>query len=144
MAVAFVHSHGYVHGDIHLRNVLVKLPSTLDQLAIDQFRQKYGEPETIPVTRVDGGPLPPNIPPRAVVPLYLGKKAQEFTLSDARGLVLSDFGEAFAPGTEQRLGRDCNTPLAKEHLRLFLNPTGRYRIRQTYGVSGLLSGRSWV
>lgn len=93
--------------------MLVKLPSTFDQLSIDQFRDKFGEPEAVPVSRVDGKPLPPTVPPRAVVPLYLGKKAQEFTLADARGLVLGDFGEAFAPATEQRLGKDCHTPVAK-------------------------------
>jgi serine/threonine protein kinase len=49
-----------------------------------------------------------------VEPLYLGKKAQDFTLADAQGLILSDFGEAFCPATERRLGRECNTPLAKK------------------------------
>jgi len=71
--------------DIHLPNVLVKLPSNFDQLSIDQFREKFSEPEMIPISRVDRKPLPPNIPSQAVVPLYLGKKAQEFTLADARG-----------------------------------------------------------
>ncbi|KND93679.1 Serine/threonine-protein kinase spk-1 [Tolypocladium ophioglossoides CBS 100239] len=122
IAVAFVHSQGFVHGDIHLRNVLVKLPSTFDELSIGQFREKFGEPETIPISRVDGKPLPPNVPAQAVVPLYLGKKAQEFTLDDARGLVLSDFGEAFAPATEQRLGKDCNTPVAKKAPEALFEP----------------------
>lgn len=67
----------------------------------------------VPVSRVDEKPLTSNVPTHAVVPLYLGKKAQEFTLDDAHGLILSDFGEAFSPATEPRLGRECNTPLAK-------------------------------
>lgn len=138
-AVSFVHSQGFVHGgvfiplmtsqtrlkaivDIHLRNVLVKLPSTFEELSIDQFQEKFGEPEMIPISRVDRKPLPPNIPSQAVVPLYLGKKAQEFTLADARGLVLSDFGEAFAPATEQRLGKDCNTPLPKRAPEALFEP----------------------
>lgn len=99
--------------DIHLRNVLVRLPSTFDELSIPDFREKFGEPEMVPVSRVDDKPLTPNVPNHAVVPLYLGKKAQEFTLDDAHGLILSDFGEAFSPATEPRLGRECNTPLAK-------------------------------
>ncbi|KXX76395.1 Serine/threonine-protein kinase SRPK [Madurella mycetomatis] len=122
MAVAFVHSHGYVHGDIHLRNVLVRLPSTFDELSIDQFRERYGEPETVPIRRADGEPLPPNVPPQAVLPLYLGKKAQEFTLADARGLILSDFGEAFAPAKEKRLGKDCNTPVSKKAPETLFEP----------------------
>lgn len=115
--------------DIHLRNVLVKLPSNFDELSIDQFRDKFGKPETVPIRRVDGKPLPPNVPPQAVVPLYLGKKAQEFTLADARDLVLSDFGEAFAPATEKRLGKDCNTPVARKA------PETLFRARHTAIIS---------
>jgi serine/threonine-protein kinase SRPK3 len=45
-----------------------------------------------------------------VIPLYLGKDAEEFSLSDAR-VLLGDFGEAFTP-EEFRRGEDCHTPLA--------------------------------
>jgi len=76
----------------------------------------------VPITRVDKKPLTPNIPAQAVVPLYLGKKAQEFTLADAHGLILSDFGEAFSPATEQRLGKDCNIPLAKRAPEALFEP----------------------
>lgn len=135
LAVSLIHSRGFVHGgklyiyplslsmtwqsktdhlssDIHLRNVLVKLPSSIDELSIGDFRKTFGEPETVPVRRADGEPLPPNAPPRAVVPLYLGRMAEEFTVDDAQGLILGDFGEAFAPAAEDRLGGDCNTPVA--------------------------------
>ncbi|KAK2048683.1 kinase-like protein [Colletotrichum somersetense] len=122
IAVAFIQSRGFVHGDMHIRNVLVKLPSTFDELSIDQFRKKLGEPETVPISRTDGRLLPPNIPPCAVVPLYLGEKAQDFTLADAHGLVLIDFGEAFAPAMEQRLGKDCNTPMAKKAPETLFEP----------------------
>ncbi|KKK24204.1 hypothetical protein P175DRAFT_0508759 [Aspergillus ochraceoroseus IBT 24754] len=110
-AVAYTHSQGYVHGDIHLSNILVKLPSSFDDLSIQQLYEKYGEPETIPVTRCGGKPLPPNAPAEAVVPLFLGKYAEKFSLSDAHPL-LSDFGEAFSPASEARLGQDCHTPPA--------------------------------
>ncbi|GJD01530.1 carboxylesterase [Colletotrichum higginsianum] len=122
VAVLFVHSQGIVHGDIHLRNVLVKLPSSLDDLSVDQFRHKFGEPETAPIRRVDGKPLSPNVPTHAVMPLYLGEKAQDFTLDDARGLILGDFGEAFAPATERRLGKHCNTPVAKRAPETLFEP----------------------
>lgn len=108
--------------DIHLRNALVKTPSEFDDLSVDQFRDRFGEPEAVPIRRVDGEPLPINVPREAVLPLYLGKKAQEFTLEDARGLFLSDFGEAFAPAAERRLGRNCNTPVAKRAPETLFEP----------------------
>lgn len=104
----------YLHLDIHLRNILIRLPSQLDQLPIDQLYKEYGEPETVIVTRTDGKPLTPNVPEMAAVPLNLaGKKlAEEFTLADTR-ILLNDFGEAYAPAASEppHLGRDCHTPL---------------------------------
>lgn len=96
---------------MHLRNILVKLPSNFDQLSIEQLYEEYGEPETVPITNCNQKPLPPNIPAKAVVPLYLGKEdAEDFTLSDAH-ILLSDFGEAFG-SNDLRYGKDCHTPLA--------------------------------
>lgn len=90
---------------------MVKLPSSFDDLSIQQLYEKSCEPETVPVTRCDGEPLPPNVSSKAVVPLFLGKYAEKFSLSDAH-LILSDFGEAFSPAAETRLGQDCHTPPA--------------------------------
>ncbi|KAK2800030.1 hypothetical protein FQN50_008269 [Emmonsiellopsis sp. PD_5] len=133
LALAYTHSRGYVHGgwsahfalvfvpysanhlglypDIQLQNIFVKLPSGFNALSINQLYEKYGKPATMDVRRKDGEPLPPNIPPKAVLPLSLGKKAQEFTLADVR-VLLSDFGEAFAPATDIRPGKASNIPLA--------------------------------
>lgn len=100
----------------------MKLPSTFDELSIPEFREKFGEPETVPISQVEDKPLTLNVPAYAAVPLYLGKKAQEFTLTDAHGLILSDFGEAFSPATEQRLGKECNTPLAMKAPETLFEP----------------------
>lgn len=93
----------------------MKLSSTFDQLSVQQLYKKYGEPETVTITRRDGNPLPlnNNIPSEVVLPLYLGKDAEEFSLSDTR-VLLSDFGESFSPAVNNsiRLGKDCHTPLA--------------------------------
>ncbi|OAQ68592.1 kinase domain-containing protein [Pochonia chlamydosporia 170] len=110
LAVALVHSRGYVHGDIHLRNVLVRAPQSLNKLSIQQFRDEYGQPDLYPVERTDGHALPPCVPSTAVVPLYMGKTADEFTLADAH-LLLSDFGVSFSPASQVRLGQDCHTPV---------------------------------
>ncbi|EFR00573.1 CMGC/SRPK protein kinase [Nannizzia gypsea CBS 118893] len=108
-AVSFVHSQGYVHGDIHLHNILLKLPSSLDHLSTEQLYETYGKPETAVIKRRDGKPLPPNVPVKATIPLYLGKEAEDFTLADTR-VLLTDFGEAYSPASEVRRGEDCHTP----------------------------------
>lgn len=133
LAVAYVHSRGYVHGgvfwlskeapalvdladdrtvpDIHLRNVLVREKLDFNQLSIAQFREKYGEPESHPVERVDGHSPPPWVPSTVTESLgNIGKKAYEYTIHDAH-VLLSDFGESYAPAEEQRRGKDCHTPV---------------------------------
>ncbi|CAG8114264.1 unnamed protein product [Penicillium salamii] len=65
LAIAYTHLQGYAHGDVHLGNILVKLPSSLDQLSIEQFYETYDEPETWEITRRDGKPLSPNVPAKA-------------------------------------------------------------------------------
>ncbi|CAI7617778.1 unnamed protein product [Penicillium discolor] len=96
----------YIH-----KAMFMELPSSFDDLSIRQFYERFGEPETVPITRRDGEPLSPNAPTKAVVPLFIGKYAEEFSLSDAHPL-LTDFGEAFSPASETRLGKDCHTPNA--------------------------------
>ncbi|GKZ64950.1 hypothetical protein AnigIFM63309_000378 [Aspergillus niger] len=70
-----------------------------------------------------GKPLPPNVPTKAVKPLFLGKYAETLTLADVRPL-LSDFGEAFAPASEVRLGKDCHTPPAFRAPEARFDPQG--------------------
>jgi len=122
IALEFVHSRGFVHGgmfystnlvglrltlksDLQSRNMLVKIASSLDELSIPEFREKFGDPITEPIRRLDEKPLPPNIPSQGVLGVLLGKSVKDFTLVDARNLIISDFGEAFSPATEQRPGR---------------------------------------
>ncbi|OOF95540.1 hypothetical protein ASPCADRAFT_170258 [Aspergillus carbonarius ITEM 5010] len=109
LAIAYIHSQGYIHGDIHLRNILTKLPSSFDNLSVEKFYLEYGKPETYPVKQRNGDPLPSNVPVKAVSPLYLGINAGEFSLRDTQ-ILLSDFGEAFSPASQCRRGEDCHTP----------------------------------
>ena len=71
--------------------------------------RKYGSPTTEPVVRLDNGPLQPNVPSTAVLPMWLGKPSEEFLASEAQ-LLLTDFGEAYFPSTENRY--ESRTPLA--------------------------------
>lgn len=56
------------------------------------------------------------------MPQFFGKKAQDFTLADVNGLTLCDFGEAFSPATEQRLGKDCGIPLPSKAPEALFEP----------------------
>lgn len=97
---------------------------------MEQLYEEYGKPETVTIKRRDGKPLSsPNIPHKAVLPLYLGKKAEEFNLSDAH-ILLSDFGEAFTPSSDFRRGEDCHTPLA------FQPPEARFEPQAALSYSG--------
>lgn len=90
---------------------MLKTTCALDNLSVEQLHSQYGKPETLPITRVDDGPLPPNVPAEAVLPLCLGPTAEKVSLPEAK-LILADFGEAFAPAATARLCEDSRSPLA--------------------------------
>ncbi|EFQ97386.1 CMGC/SRPK protein kinase [Nannizzia gypsea CBS 118893] len=62
LAVEYIHSHGYVHADLHLKNFLFRLPSSYDKFLPEHIYNRFGEPCKAPVVRLDGEPLPPNAP----------------------------------------------------------------------------------
>ncbi|KAM4064708.1 hypothetical protein HRG_004931 [Hirsutella rhossiliensis] len=49
IAVSLVHATGYAHGDLHLGNILLQLPSSLNAFSIEQLYERYGKPEQEPV-----------------------------------------------------------------------------------------------
>lgn len=126
--------------DVHIRNTLVKLYFAINQLSIDEFYELYSEPDTVQITNQDRSPLPSNIPAKAVVPLYLGKRAEEFTLDDTH-VLLSKFGESFNPTSEPRRSENCHTPLAARPLEASLHRKLCSHSQQTFGVSPHPSGR---
>ncbi|CAI7621775.1 unnamed protein product [Penicillium glandicola] len=108
LAVEYVHSKGFVHGDLHYGNVLLQLPFDLSQLSVEGLYEKYGEPEFEAIRRFDGQPLPLKIPSRAVLPIWLGEASDKLKLAEAK-ILLGDFGEAFSPTKQQ--GFESHTPL---------------------------------
>ncbi|PYH35588.1 kinase-like protein [Aspergillus neoniger CBS 115656] len=100
LAVAFVHAQGYVHGDIHLGNILIHLPTSLDKLSVQEFYEQFGQL------------LPPGVPTCGTIPVWLGKRAVDIPLDEAQ-LLLSDFGKSFSPSDpeQRRRGQDCPSPL---------------------------------
>ncbi|KAL4820401.1 kinase-like protein [Aspergillus spinulosporus] len=108
LAVDYVHAQGFVHGDLHLGNILLKVPPSFDQLSPEQLYEEYGAPELEPVTHLDGDTLPPGVPSYGVAPVWLGEASEKIMLAEAR-ILLSDFGEAFSyPGELKYTSR---TPL---------------------------------
>ncbi|GKZ33429.1 hypothetical protein AbraIFM66950_003285 [Aspergillus brasiliensis] len=95
LAVDYVHARGFIHGDLHMGNILLKMPPGFDQLSPEQLYEKYGAPEPDPVVHLDGKPLPPGVPSHGIVPIWLGEPSEKITLSEA-GILLTDFGEAFS------------------------------------------------
>ncbi|KAM5357520.1 hypothetical protein ACJZ2D_016182 [Fusarium nematophilum] len=108
VAVTHIHKLGYVHGDLHLGNMLLQLPSRLDHLSDQQIYDKFGQPDPEPVLHADRKPLAPGVPRQVFSPIWLGEASQKISLSEAR-LLLADFGVAFCPAQESRF--ESYTPL---------------------------------
>ncbi|KAF5969715.1 CMGC SRPK kinase [Fusarium coicis] len=90
LATAYVHQAGFVHGDIHLRNVLLQLPgSEIDQLSIQQIYEKYYKPEPYPVARTDSQPVTSTFVPKNVYRSnWLGKPSGDLLLPEASYVLL--------------------------------------------------------
>ncbi|KAL4803353.1 kinase-like domain-containing protein [Aspergillus unguis] len=116
----YIHSQGFVHGDIHRGNILLHPRSGFDRLSTKELYQLYGEPELIPVTRYDGQPIPPNVPSHGVVPVWLGERSENITLAEA-SIILSDFGTAFSPALKSTF--KSHTPLSIRPPEATFQPT---------------------
>ncbi|KAF2968379.1 hypothetical protein GQX73_g5216 [Xylaria multiplex] len=121
MAVCFIHSKGYAHGDLHLGNLLLRLPPSLHGLSVEQLYAKFGAPRREPIFRTDGKPIPVSgVPSYAVLPAWLGISSDKVTLSDAK-LLLADFGVAFRPSDKTCFA--SHTPLRMRAPEAIFEPT---------------------
>jgi serine/threonine protein kinase len=141
LAVDYVHAQGIVHGDLHLGNIIIKVPPTFNQITIEQLYEKYGAPELDAVVHLDGQPFPPGVPPHDIASIWLGEASEKITPAEAR-ILLSEFGEAFSYPKE--LKYESRTPLGiRPPPRLGLNQIGLCCFHRTSGLSpvpyGLLS-----
>ncbi|KAM7212789.1 Protein kinase-like domain containing protein, partial [Rhypophila decipiens] len=121
MSVGYVHSRGYVHADLHLGNILLQLPSSLNELSVSAFYEKFGAPDPQPVIPVDSTrSLDTGAPSHAIPPVWLGISSHELNLQEAK-LLLSDFGVAFSPSKEN--GLQSYTPLVIRPPEALFEPT---------------------
>ncbi|KAI8402345.1 hypothetical protein FOFC_17653 [Fusarium oxysporum] len=91
-----VHKPGH---DLHLGNLLLRLPASLNNLSIDQLYAKFGAPKLKPIARLDG---------------------DDISLCDAK-LLLSDFGVAFRPADKTKC--ESNAPLVVRPPESYFEPT---------------------
>lgn len=121
LAIEYMHGQGYVHGDLHLGNILLKMPPGFDELSIERLYEDYGAPEPEPVVRFDGKPLPSGVPSHGIAPIWLGEASEDISI--ARGgasILVTDFGEAFSPS--QELKYESRTPLVMRPPEAFFEP----------------------
>jgi serine/threonine protein kinase len=119
-AIAFLHSRGVVHSDLHEGNILLRLPRSIDSLSPDQLYERYGQPELEPAKRLDDQPLGEGVPSHGVVPIWLGDASEDITLPESH-ILLTDFGESFQPATTTRCY--SHTPYILRPPELFFLPT---------------------
>ncbi|GIK05836.1 hypothetical protein Aspvir_009950 [Aspergillus viridinutans] len=99
--VAFLHHENIVHGDLHLGNILIQFPGVIDRLSTSELYERFGEPESEAVVRLDGKPLLDGVPAHVFIPGWFGVPSDEIVLGDEK-IILSDFGESFNPDKELR------------------------------------------
>ncbi|EGX88041.1 protein kinase domain protein [Cordyceps militaris CM01] len=108
LAVDYLHQNGFVHGDLHLGNVLLKLPRESHFWSDEELLLQCGEPELEPVQTFDDQPIPSGVPSVATLPIWFPMgETNELTLSDAP-IVLADFGESYRASQESKF--TCCTP----------------------------------
>lgn len=88
--------------DLHLANILLRVPPGFHGLSQTQIYDQFGEPDPQPVVRNDGESRTAHVPSNVYEAIWMGKPTEELTLDDAK-LILIDFGVAFNPSQEQRL-----------------------------------------
>ncbi|RAH44560.1 protein kinase [Aspergillus brunneoviolaceus CBS 621.78] len=109
IAIHYIHSRDFVHGDLRRGNILLQLRRDFDQLSTKRLYEQYGGPLLEPVNRLDGQTLPPGVPQYGVLLIWLGEASENITLPEAR-IIVSDFGEASSPAREMK--SESHTPLS--------------------------------
>lgn len=97
--------------DLHLGNVLFKLPDEYCRWSDEKLSAECGEVRLEAVQTFDDKPIPPNVPHHATLPVALPLKTESLSdlgVEEAR-VLLCDFGEAYRPAKETRL--ECLAPV---------------------------------
>ena len=114
-------SHGVsltIPPDLHLGNILFRLPRTVDDLTTDQLYEKYDPPGTFSeeVRRLDGRPLDPWVPTHGIAGIYMGCQSEEISLAESR-IIVNDYSESFQPAVDSEV--TSRTPLVLRPPEMF-------------------------
>ncbi|KJZ74346.1 hypothetical protein HIM_06352 [Hirsutella minnesotensis 3608] len=104
MGLSYLHSEGVCHGDLHIRNVLLR-NSELSTISTTDLYERFGKPCSVPIRRLDGNAVEPNAPPHAVFPMVQNMRGHQ--LYDAE-ILISDYGTSFL--TQQTSSPTLYTP----------------------------------
>ncbi|KAF3481875.1 uncharacterized protein GIQ15_04634 [Arthroderma uncinatum] len=110
MGLAYMHSKGIAHGDLHCGNILLQTVD-FDALSTEQIRGRFGVPFKMPITRVDKVPTGPEAPLYAVVPMNLMVPSDKVV--DCR-IKIIDLGTSFFPDKPPKKLYTPNTLLPPE------------------------------
>ncbi|EEQ35638.1 putative non-specific serine/threonine protein kinase [Microsporum canis] len=135
LGLQFIHSQGIVHGDLHLANILLRLPSEMQDMTIKQLYARTGEPVKEQVVREDGAPLDIGVPSEVIVPAWLGLGSDEISLVDS-AIMIADFGEAYNPRVTKQF--IAHTPL------LLAPPESRFAGSTEFDEPLSFSGDIWT
>lgn len=108
--------------DLLEANILLRLPSTIDNFTPDQLYEKYGQPEFEQITRMDGQPLDHWVPTHGIVPIWFEGASDTISLADSR-ILLIDFSESFQPAVDVR--KSSLTPFILRPPEILLNRTSQ-------------------
>lgn len=73
----------------------------IDPFSTSELYEKFGEPGSEAVVRLDGNSLGDGVPARVFIPGWFGVPSNEVVLGDQK-IILNDFGESFSPDKELR------------------------------------------
>ncbi|KAG5946256.1 hypothetical protein E4U60_004398 [Claviceps pazoutovae] len=76
------HGRGFAHGDLHLGNLFLQLPSSFDHLTVEQLYEYYGEPDKEPVPFHAKLHLPPSLSSPPSSPSPSPWQAEVITIED--------------------------------------------------------------
>lgn len=93
MALEFMHSKGFVHGDLTASNILFQVTDQVRRWPDSEISRMLGEPQTEPVETLDGSPPGLQAPREVVGPVDTTVHSFQSFLEE--NIIVVDFGQSF-------------------------------------------------